>query len=144
MFLPRRFRIICFCIVTPFEIGIILTANYTFLNYLVLSLGFLLLDDRFIEWIVPREMRGDCLTARNAQTSCGAPAEARAQEGWRATSRQRLLRLRMAIAGICLGLIFYATTAQLLWMFLPNFRLPQHPIRMLEPFRLLTDTDCLP
>jgi hypothetical protein len=34
--------------VTPFQIGIILTANYAFLNYLVLSLGILLLDDRFL------------------------------------------------------------------------------------------------
>src|SRR6266481_5886903 len=47
LFLPRRLRIICFLILTPFQIGIILTANYTFLNYLVLSLGFLLLDDGF-------------------------------------------------------------------------------------------------
>ena len=46
LFLPRRFRIVCFCIVTPFEISIIATANYTFLNYLVLLLGVLLLDDR--------------------------------------------------------------------------------------------------
>ena len=37
------FRIVCFCIVTPFQISIILTANYAFLNYLVLALGFLLL-----------------------------------------------------------------------------------------------------
>jgi hypothetical protein len=44
--LPRRFRLACFLIVTPFQIGIILTANYAFLNYLVLVLGFLLLDDR--------------------------------------------------------------------------------------------------
>ena len=44
--LPRRFRIACFLIVTPFQVGIILTANYAFLNYLVLVLGFLLLDDR--------------------------------------------------------------------------------------------------
>ncbi len=49
MFLPRRLRVICFCIVTPWEIGIILTANYTFLNYLVLALGILLLDDRSLE-----------------------------------------------------------------------------------------------
>ena len=34
----------------------ILTANYTFLNYLVLTLGFLLLDDRFFfEWM-PRRL----------------------------------------------------------------------------------------
>src|SRR5215472_4746950 len=48
LFFPRRVRIVCFFIVTPWEIGVILTANYTFLNYLVLSLGFLLLDDRFL------------------------------------------------------------------------------------------------
>ncbi len=57
MFLPRRFRIVCFLILTPFQISIILTANYTFLNYLVLVLGFLLLDDRFVEWIVPPRIR---------------------------------------------------------------------------------------
>ena len=53
LFLPRRVRIVCFFIVTPWEIGVILTANYTFLNYLVLSLGFLLLDDRFLLQFVP-------------------------------------------------------------------------------------------
>ena len=36
MFLPRRLRIACFFIVTPWQIAVILTANYTFLNYLVL------------------------------------------------------------------------------------------------------------
>ncbi len=55
LFLPRRWRIICFLIVTPWELGVILTANYTFLNYLVLTLGFLLLDDRcFRRLIEPR------------------------------------------------------------------------------------------
>ena len=48
LFLPRRWRIVCFFIVTPWEAGVILSANYTFLNYLVLILGFLLLDDRFL------------------------------------------------------------------------------------------------
>src|SRR5207247_10729087 len=46
LFLPRRFRIVCFFVVTALQIGIITTANYCFLNYLVLSLGVLLLDDR--------------------------------------------------------------------------------------------------
>ncbi|HWZ59130.1 MAG TPA: lipase maturation factor family protein [Gemmatimonadaceae bacterium] len=46
MFLPRRGRLVCAAIVTPMQIGIILTANYAFLNYLVLVLGLLLLDDR--------------------------------------------------------------------------------------------------
>ena len=57
MFFPRRVRLICFFIVTPWEIGVILTANYTFLNYLVLSLGFLLLDDRFLARLVPERWR---------------------------------------------------------------------------------------
>jgi hypothetical protein len=48
LFLPRRFRLLCFLIVTPFQIGIILTANLAFLNYLVLCLGVLLLDDEFL------------------------------------------------------------------------------------------------
>ena len=34
-----------------------LNANYTFLNYLVLVLGFLLLDDRFLVRFVPARFR---------------------------------------------------------------------------------------
>jgi hypothetical protein len=57
MFLPRRWKILCFCIVTPFQISIILTANYTFLNYLVLCLGFLLLDDRLLHRLLPQRWK---------------------------------------------------------------------------------------
>jgi hypothetical protein len=57
LFFPRRIRLICFFIVTPWELGVILTANYTFLNYLVLSLGVLLLDDRFLVGFVPARCR---------------------------------------------------------------------------------------
>ena len=46
MFLPRRFKIALFCVLTPMQVGIILTANYAFLNYIVLLLGVLLVDDR--------------------------------------------------------------------------------------------------
>src|SRR5271163_2894812 len=53
LFFPRRVRLVCFLIVTPWEIGVILTANYTFLNYLVLALGLLLLDDGFLRRFVP-------------------------------------------------------------------------------------------
>jgi hypothetical protein len=51
IFAPRKnplFRLIVFLIVTPLQIGIILTANYAFLNYLVLCLGVLLLDDTIV------------------------------------------------------------------------------------------------
>src|SRR6266704_1617810 len=57
MFLPRRIRIVCFCIVTPWQIGIILSANYTFLNYLVLALSFLLLDDKLLKRFVPERWK---------------------------------------------------------------------------------------
>src|SRR5712691_4848621 len=45
VFFPKWARRIAFIITTPLQIGIIITANYAFLNYLVLFLGFLLLDD---------------------------------------------------------------------------------------------------
>ncbi len=57
LFLPRRWRIVCFFIVTAWQIPVILTANYTFLNYLVLLLGVLLLDDRFCLRFVPQRWR---------------------------------------------------------------------------------------
>lgn len=61
-FLPRRVRIVLFFIVTPWQIGIILTANYTFLNYIVLFLGFLLLDDRFLSRLFPRKWTSPLLS----------------------------------------------------------------------------------
>ena len=57
LFLPRRWRIVCFFIVTAWQIPVILTANYTFLNYLVLVLGFLLLDDRFLLRVMPQRWK---------------------------------------------------------------------------------------
>src|ERR1700694_2031270 len=54
---PRRFRVACFFVVTLWQIPVILTANYAFLNYLVLVLGVLLLDDRFLMRFLPRRQR---------------------------------------------------------------------------------------
>jgi len=42
---PRRLRVICFWIVTPFQLAIIATANYGFLNWLVLGLGLALIGE---------------------------------------------------------------------------------------------------
>ena len=54
VFLPRPFRIACAAVVTALQVGIIATANYAFLNYLVLMLGVLLLDDAiFARWRRP-------------------------------------------------------------------------------------------
>jgi lipase maturation factor 1 len=57
VFLPRIFRIVCFFFVTLLQTTIILTANYAFLNYLVLALGIFLLDDAFLLDFVPRRWR---------------------------------------------------------------------------------------
>jgi Lipase maturation factor len=44
VFFPKQSRRIAFALTTPLQIAIIVTANYAFLNYLVLFLGVLLLD----------------------------------------------------------------------------------------------------
>ncbi len=67
MFLPRRIRIVCFFIVTVWQIGIILSANYTFLNYLVLALGILLLDDRFVLRYLPSFWKKSYLATKEAK-----------------------------------------------------------------------------
>ena len=80
MFLPRRFRILCFFIVTPWQVGIIFSANYTFLNYLVLALGFLLLDDRFLLPFLPKYWKNRFLENKEAPPL----TEVSGQRNWRA------------------------------------------------------------
>lgn len=131
VFLPRRFRIACFWIVAPFEISIILTGNYAFLNYLVFSLGFLLLDDRFVEWVGPQRIRDALERQRDGVSAPETPPDS-----WRASWRKRLKPVRTTVAGICLGLVFYATTAIFIWTLGPSVPLPQKPVTALEPFRI--------
>jgi lipase maturation factor 1 len=138
LFLPRRFRIVCFFIVTPFEISIIATANYTFLNYLVLLLGVLLLDDHFLEWVLPLRFR-ELIRGKNATATTSAAqlaAHTPHRQSSRGEWRERFTPLRRLFAGVCLGLVFYSTTALLLWMFMPALPLPEAPVRALEPFRI--------
>ncbi len=134
LFLPRRFRIACFCVVTPFQIAIILTGNYAFLNYIVLSLGFLLLDDKFVEWVIPRRIREWIDKPFKKQPTAEAlTAEADAN---RATRPKAGAAFSMVIAAICLLWIFYVTSAKLVWMFDAKAPLPQAPVQWLEPFRI--------
>jgi hypothetical protein len=155
-FLPRRFRIALFLVVTPWQIGIILTANYTFLNYLVLILAFLLLDDRFLMRFFPgkwkRPLLALPLTAAGhpdlpaseqlsvlALSSCPSTDEAPASEdasldGWQ-KNRFWLSPLRVAITAVLLIWIFYATAAQMVWMITPA-PLPTSPVALLDPFRI--------
>ena len=132
LFLPRRWRIACFCVVTPFEISIILTANYTFLNYLVLLLGILLLDDRIIEWLLPKWIQswlGGTPPAKSLAEAVSSPTTRVEWVEW-------FVPLRRCVAGLCLGLVFYSTTAQLIWMFAPSLPISQAPVRWLDPFRI--------
>ncbi len=57
VFFGRRARVWCFGIVTVWQVGVIATANYAFLNYLVLLLAVLLLPDAALGWLVPRRWR---------------------------------------------------------------------------------------
>jgi hypothetical protein len=128
MFLPRRFRILCFCIVTPWQIGIILSANYTFLNYLVLALGFLLLDDRFVLRFLPGRWKDRFLAAKEAKT----PSLEQPERNWRSTLLAQVRPLKLAVM---LTWIFYVTLAEMVWMVKP-LPLPTTPVAALEPFRI--------
>jgi hypothetical protein len=145
LFLPRRARLICFCIVTPWEIGVILTANYTFLNYLVLALGLLLLDDRSLRWLVPQRFRSalpDSILpyTKRFETDQPATSEGMLAGSEDVSTNHRLSswwgNIRFSVAGVMLTWIAYATTAEMIAMPFHDFPLPSLPVVALEPFRI--------
>ncbi len=140
--LPGRWRIACFFIVTAWQIGVIATANYTFLNYLVLVLAVLLLDDGYLRRFVPERWTGG-LTIAAPAVAAPAPAEGEAvAEGDEAVAADASSRARpfvwllAALTGVALTWIFYATTAQLVWMLWREAPLPTAPVAALEPLRI--------
>jgi len=155
-FLPRPFRIALFFVVTPWQIGIILTANYTFLNYLVLILAFLPLDDRFLTKVFPARWKQPLLVSTvaplvpsnpsvegplgilelqsSAATSTTPPGEV-TPLGWRQGIRSWLGGLRVALLAVLLSWIFYATAVQMLWTITPA-PLPTLPVALLDPLRI--------
>jgi len=158
MFLPRRVRLICFFIVTPWQIGVILTANYTFLNYLVLSLGFLLLDDKFLLRFVPARLRPTepepefepqsssprdhplSLFASNpASTTLSKTAPLATEPPHGPAERRRSFYWRIArtsVAAFLLIWIAYDTTAEMSAIPFRHIPLPTQPIAALEPLRI--------
>jgi hypothetical protein len=150
--LPRRWRIACFFIVTPWQLVVILTANYTFLNYLVLVLGFLLLDDRFLLQFLPESWKRSFTAsatvasepsahsnepgnAREVSAGPGQPDQSRPR-GWKGALSQPFSILKLYFTGVMLSWIFYATTVELIWMFSIALPLPTAPVEALEPFRI--------
>jgi hypothetical protein len=157
LFLPRRWRIICFFIVTPWQLGIILTANYTFLNYLVLVLAFFLLDDHFLAQFLPQRWRQRLSGAQKSQATPSAPpfesqsilqtketltppsgalAKTTDKREWRAQLRAHFKILKIALIAVIFAWLFYASTVQMLWMIWRVFPLPTTPVIALEPFRI--------
>jgi lipase maturation factor 1 len=134
LFLPRRVRIVCFFIVTSWQIGVILTGNYTFLNYLVLSLGFLLLDDKLLRRFLPaRFILPNAVQPTDEEESSSREDEPPTTP---AGVPLHLRSLRLATAAVFLTWIAYATTAEMLGMVLRPNPLPMAPIAALEPFRI--------
>ena len=117
LFLPRVVRMICFLIVTPWEIGVIVTGNYAFLNYLVLSLGILLLDDRYLKRWVPQPMRAGLDDAVSGN-----------ENAWELG--------KLAVPAAALTWVGYATVAELIAMVWQTSPLPMRPVAALEPFRV--------
>jgi lipase maturation factor 1 len=155
-FLPRPFRIALFFVVTPWQIGIILTANYTFLNYLVLIFAFLLLEDHFLmrffpaKWKQPLLARSivpptetpsrpadqlSILAPPSSSPTQEAPSTNDTPHDLRRNIQLWLAPLRVSVTAVLLVWIFYATTVQMIWMITPA-PLPTSPVALLDPFRI--------
>ena len=161
LFLPRRWRIVLFFIVTCWQIPVILTANYAFLNYLVLLLGVLLLDDQFVANVMrnrwyqrvstrfPRvkgawgRVPSPVLRSEAPQPVVELRSTGRVPTQTHETGTARWLNkflrhfraINFAISAVLLSWIAYATTAELIWMF-ARVPLPTSPVVALEPFRV--------
>jgi hypothetical protein len=149
LFLPRRWRVVCFFIVTPWQLGVILTANYTFLNYLVLALGIFLLDDRFLQRLIPARWKDKWETAPALQSGTeetrsseelgeagGETAVIAAQPDWTQSFRHQLANLQLTLTCVMFVWLFYASSTLLVWMLWQSAPLPSGPVVALEPFRI--------
>jgi uncharacterized membrane protein YphA (DoxX/SURF4 family) len=166
LWLPRRARIVCFLFVTFLQVGIILTANYAFLNYLVLALGVFLLDDIFLVQIVPggwcnavrrslqqasagpwhaslfkafegaSEPVSLSLTASSDQALKGVSAKGVAAFELRSTIRKVIGAISRGTKTFVLAWVFYAMAFLMLRQMSPGLPLPAAPVAALDPFRI--------
>ncbi len=115
----RQARLFCFWIVTVWQVVVIATANYAFLNYLVLVLAVLLLDDRTLRRWVPERWRMGL----------------RGQVGVTEDARWPGMAGGVFAAGM-LSWVGYATLVPMVQMLAPQTHLPETPVAWLEPFRV--------
>ena len=124
-FFPRRWRLVCFAIITPLQVGIIATANYAFLNYLVLALGFLLLDD---------EALAPLFSSRRVQALRRRFRRKHDDEG---TPDPVTVMWRLVAMSLVLSWVFYVTVADFLLTGAPEpLAWLLWPVRAVDPFRI--------
>ena len=135
VFLPRRFRIACCAVVTALQVGIIATANYAFLNYLVLALGALLLDDRLLARLglpapAPSPADGPAPAADGAGAAAAiALPPPRRRAAWRRAAWRRG-------ETVALGVALYVTVMAFLPRVVGGLAPLDAPVRLLAPFRI--------
>ncbi len=139
-FFPRKWpagravRVVLFFIVTVWEIPVIITGNYAFLNYIVLCLGILLLDDRTLAGWIPLRYRNKLAIPQPddkppvTKPEHGAEPEHGGMRAFHA--------LKLTISTLLLAVIAYDTTFELLNIVIPGLPLPTAPVAVLEPFRI--------
>ena len=135
-FLSRRWRIVCFFIVTAWQIGVIASANYAFLNYLVLILAVLLLDDAFLRRFIPSRWQNGLDHSALHASRAGCDEGDGSDSPKTITKTNSFTSLRAALFAVALTWIFYATTFPLVQMFWHEAPLPTKPVAILEPFRI--------
>ncbi len=118
-FFGRRARVVCFWVVTVWQVGVIATANYAFLNYLVLVLAMLLLDDRSLLRWVPARWRGG-LGQMEEEPDAAAVRPP----------------VRLGVAAFVLTWVGYATMVPMVKMLWTEAPLPIAPVAALESFRI--------
>src|SRR3984893_3593648 len=136
-FLPRPWKIACFFIVTALPVGVIASANYAFLNYLVLILAVLLLDDAFLRRFIPLRWRNS-LKRGTPHARAGEVEEPDnpSDEAKTLAKANSYMPLRSGLLAFALTWIFYATAVPLVRMFWREAPLPTKPVAVLEPFRI--------
>ena len=139
-FLPGRWRIVCFFIVTMWQVVVIATANYAFLNYLVLALAILLLDDVFLRRHIPLRWRDslDAEAHRVGVAKLGEPpaSNREANSSTEVEEVDSVASVRSGLLAVVLTWIFYATVVPFVQMFWRGVPLPAKPVVWLEPFRI--------
>lgn len=163
LFLPRGFKIICFWIVTALQIGIILTANYAFLNYLVLSLGVLLLDDLYLVKFFPKRSmqpvlhnlaqapapslldlgwgkteNDQAVTRLDPTPAVSVPAKDESQSYaiWPKAARSLASLVALGLSAVVLLWLLYVNVYLILERLRWSGPLPARPVSLLDPFRI--------